>query len=181
MQNTIFSLDNPLFEYRSNDYTKYVAILPGGGENVSPFTTQQQLAIMKKSHSKKLKSNLPKKLRKQLKDADPDQSYPAKFSILSTLPDLPMAQATVVVGNPGLAEVGDNLSEYTTWDERDDVELLGSAEYMYWLCKEGRNLREPQLEVKSGDYDVEANGFFHREFMRWYDKRNVRYRGVFTK
>ncbi|KAJ3041270.1 hypothetical protein HDV00_009663 [Rhizophlyctis rosea] len=101
----------------------------------------------------------------------------SNLPILQTLPDLPKTQTTVVVrrfchGSEPTDFLLDTMP--VTWGERVghdwDVNFLGSAEYLYWLCKEGRDLKVPQRRVSDDDYDAKERAIIYEKFIEWYEK-----------
>ncbi|KAJ3041274.1 hypothetical protein HDV00_009667 [Rhizophlyctis rosea] len=225
MRHSFYSSACKLFQEAAG---KYVAILPGGGENVSPFTTKREFTALMRWPLSDLRWALPGDLREQLSGADFDQVVQAakdcaasrssaaddnherdlgvaivrfenhdeivqfmnlsnriqsNISILQALPDLPKAQTTVAVDHWGHCSCNgtdENIdSQRGTWDERE-VLFLGSAEYMYWLCKEGRDLKLPHRRVSDDDYDAKGWRVLYETFVKWYETGKLGERRIVT-
>ncbi|KAJ3041276.1 hypothetical protein HDV00_009669 [Rhizophlyctis rosea] len=106
----------------------------------------------------------------------------SSLPILQALPALPKSQTTVVVcsfAHDSTCGTDDAINyKAVTWDEKAGEEyginFLGSAEYMYWLCQEGRDLKIPQRRVSDDDYDAKERAIIYEKFIEWYEKGRLK-------
>ncbi|KAJ3057084.1 hypothetical protein HK097_000548 [Rhizophlyctis rosea] len=89
-----------------------------------------------------------------------------RHSTTHYLPAVPREHTTVLIA----ASRRVNSSDYASWFDKDCL-WKGSAEYLYWLCKEGRDLEVPERRVNRKHHDTKEMRLLCKNFVKWYERR----------
>ncbi|KAJ3037660.1 hypothetical protein HK097_003438 [Rhizophlyctis rosea] len=165
-----------LYNLRSH-YTDFFATDPDSIEDPIPETESSDRLIQackdlistQHPHDPTIRA-----LTSYLQDLDhTSRKYASQKALLHALPSLPKSQHTVMIDSYSHCSCnGTNTvlgcDGETTWN-RVSCTWKGSAEYLYSLCRDWRDLAFPGRRVSRDDYDFEQTRLLYENYLVWYE------------
>ncbi|KAJ3048949.1 hypothetical protein HK097_010053 [Rhizophlyctis rosea] len=121
-----------------------------------------------------------RRIKRSLKTLETiEENFTRRKSIIESLPSInsiPHSRTPVLIASYGHCSCACSEdvieNDYLSWFEKDCY-WKGSAGYLYWLCKEGRDLKDPERRVSANGSEAKKMSLMYENIVRWYECKPI--------